>query len=116
MPLYEFECVDCGTRAEVYQPMLHVEPLPFPCSACVSAMTWVPSCPTIRPDTLGYYDEGLGKFLDSRSTRSRIMRDQGLEEVGTSERHGARGTIFSFPGEAASSVAPSGAYARRGSS
>lgn len=114
MPMYEFECPDCGERAETYTSMLHVEPLPWPCLACVGAMTWVPSCPTIRPDTLGYYDEGLGKFLDSRTQRSRIMREQGVEEVGTSERHGARGIMVSFPGEAASSVAPSGAYARKG--
>ena len=113
MPLYDFRCDDCGHAAEVYHAQLQAEPLPWPCPSCVGAKSWVLACPVIRRDSCDYYDEGLGKRITSMTQRRDIMKAGGLFEIGSTTTHGARGTSFSFPGQVASSVEPSGYFARR---
>ena len=83
------------------------------CPGCGALGTLQISTPTVLPDTVpAYEDRGLGARIESRSQRRRLMRDRSLEEVGGTQRHGARGTIVSLPGRATTQARPSGAYAR----
>jgi hypothetical protein len=61
-----------------------------------------------------YYDDGLGVRVESRAHRQAVMRSKDLVENDKSVvPHGARGTVFSFPGQASTSVPPSGAFRKR---
>jgi hypothetical protein len=110
--MYDFRCSRC---------LLTWETLARPdaivvCDNCGQPAQRLISAPAVIADNLdarSYYDDGLGARITSRSQRKRLMREKGVEEVGGSTRHGARGTIFSFKGRATTSVPASGAFARK---
>jgi hypothetical protein len=62
-----------------------------------------------------YYDDGLGVRVESRAHRKAVMRSKNLVEAdkGNTRPHGARGTVFSFPGQATVSVPPSGGFVKK---
>jgi len=110
MPLYEYACEDC----EIVQERLerYDDPVvPVPC-ICGGIATRIISPPAKYPaEITPYYDHGLGQRIDSRQQRRAEMARLGIEETGTSHRHGTTGTIYSQPGAPAVSVPKSGAYA-----
>lgn len=110
MPIYEYECPECPGRIEVLRASssTHDEV----CS-CGRLMRRLISAPRLYLDSVPtYYDHGLGTQIDSRSQRKRLMNTASLEEVGDriSHKHGAKGTVFSFPNLPSVSVPASGAY------
>lgn len=114
MPLYDYACAACGTRREVLRRIAQRHD-PLPC-ACGDALRLQVSLPApVAPDLAPYYDIALGRRIESRSHRKRVMQEVGAgEEKGTYRLHGARGTGFSFPRQTVQSVKPSGAYAKTG--
>jgi len=115
MPLYDYHCDPCDHTWEVLQRLADL-PLGAGCPRCGATARRLLPRPHIVADTFPapYDDIGLGVRIDSRSQRRRIMRDKGLEELGSTTKHGAKGTVFSFPGQPTTSVPPSGAYVKRG--
>lgn len=111
MPLYNFRCPRCGDEWEQlarFEQIVHCDGCSVPAQRLISA-------PTVISDNLdakSYYDDGLGARIESRSQRKRLMHEKGVEEVGpSSNKHGTKGTVFSFSGQTTSSVPPSGAFA-----
>jgi len=76
MPLYDWFC-KCGYENE------HIANIDeqLPCPNCNSPMTKILSCGRfagVRSE--GYYDDTLGAFIDSNSTKRRLMADQCVSE------------------------------------
>lgn len=109
MPLYDFQCPSCARGWEgIARWDTDVE------CACGQIAQRCMSVPTVQRELDPYYDNGLGVRVESRSHRRDVMRSKSLVENDKPVvPHGARGTVFSFPGQATSSVQPSGAYARK---
>lgn len=107
MPLYEYACpVHGATEALRRYADRDV--------ACCGQGARTLSLPSTYPAELTpYYDRGLGVYVESRAQRRDAMRALGVAEKGTSAMHGAKGTIFSQPGQPTVSVPPSGAFAPR---
>lgn len=113
MPIYEYECPHCRAQIEVLRASsaTHDE-----LCRCGHMMRRLISAPRVHTDSVApYYDHGLGARVESRSQRKGLMKAAGVEESGdmTSRRHGAKGTLFSFPGQTVTGVPPSGAYRER---
>jgi len=110
MPIYQYFC---GTCQESFESLRAV------------ALRYTATCPTcdevgqlrvslpIRLVEMDYYDDGLGVHVTSRQQRAEQMKQRGLDEVGTTHRHGATGNLYSLPGKVATAAQPSGAYARK---
>lgn len=112
MPLYDVRCPSC---AVTWETLGRVDAV-IVCPTCGRHAARLISAPVVIADNLdarAYYDDGLGAKITSRSQRRRLMRQKGVEEVGGTRRHGARGTIFSFPNQATTSVPASGSYTRK---
>lgn len=118
MPIYEYACPECHRVDERFVPHRKSANMRIVCptSGCNGVQQRIMSLPVIRPDSMPpYYDHGLGEKITSRSHRRDVMRAKGLVEAdkGNTTPHGTRGTVFSFPGQPAMSVAPSGFFAPR---
>jgi len=80
MPLYDYECHNCGTISDVWAKMDEQEKL---CS-CGEWMTRLISAPNIAPDWEPYFDENLaaphcdGQMVMSRQDRIEKMGRLGL--------------------------------------
>lgn len=106
MPLYDYACGACGRVTESLQ---RPEVAGLACPACGGLAARQLSRPVVRSELTPYYDHGLGQRIETRQQRIRLMRTHGLEEKGTTEMSGAKGTVFSHPGRASVSVPKSGA-------
>jgi putative FmdB family regulatory protein len=107
MPIYEYECGQCGAVQETIQPM---QVAWIACYTCGQDAHRIMSLPVVRADSVEpYYDHGLGTRIESRSQRQRLMKSENVVEKGTTEMSGAKGTIYSHPGRATESVPKSGA-------
>lgn len=118
MPMFEYECPDCRQRSERFVRDRVNADMRLLCtvSGCYGETERIMSCPTIHTDSIpAYYDNGLGQVITSHTQRRDLMRAASAQECdpGNISPHGAKGTIFSFPGEATTSVKPSGAYESR---
>ena len=113
MPTYDYRCTRCGDE---WEQMARISQIVH-CDGCQVPAQRLISAPAVQPDNYdakSYYDDGLGARIESRSQRKRLMRAKGLEELGGSaNKHGATGTVFSFPGRTTSSVPASGQYVRK---
>lgn len=110
MPIYQYLCPQCD---ESFEALRHV------------ALRYVATCPTCsetgrllislpaRLADIDYYDDGLGMHVTSREQRRKEMKSRGLDEVGTTHKHGATGALYSMPGKVATAAKPSGAYAKK---
>lgn len=112
MPLYEYQCPSCD---QIMESLQKPDVATIPCPTCPD---WyaerIISLPTVRPDLVPYYDDGLGARVESRAHRRQLMQQASLVENDAPVRpHGARGTVFSFPGQATTSVPPNGAFAQK---
>ena len=108
MPIYQYTCPECG----LYEAMKPVETrLTALCPQCHEPGVLQISLPS-RLAPLDYHDDGLGAHVTSRDQRRRLMKAAGVEEVGSTTREGATGTLWSLPGQVATSARPSGAYAK----
>ena len=107
MPLYDFKC----PAGHVTESLQKVSVNAIFCPTCgAPAGRQIPRLAPPVLDQPPYYDHGLGTVIRSRAQRRALMRANNLVEKGSTARHGAKGTIFSHPGQATTSVPPSGAY------
>jgi putative FmdB family regulatory protein len=114
MPMYDYRCAYCG---DSWEQLARIEQTVY-CDRCPETRAErLISAPAVIQDNLdarSYYDDGLGARITSRSQRKALMRAKGVEEVGRgANTHGSKGTVFSFKGQATSSVPASGAYAAK---
>jgi hypothetical protein len=116
MPLHDFFCPACHTEWEGYvrwPEWLAEWHKQQPC-VCGAPGRPLLSRPTVRPDLVPYYDDGLGARVLSRAHRRTLMAAASLVENDAPVRpHGTRGTIFSFPGRTTESVPKSGAFKKK---
>jgi putative FmdB family regulatory protein len=112
MPLFDFECPKCGA---IEEHVVRFDVTGRPCDACGSPTRRLMGLPVVFADSLDpYYDHGLGTTVTSRTQKRNIMAEKSLAPSDKKlSPHGTKGTIFSFAGQAATSVAPSGFYAKR---
>lgn len=79
MPLYEYECKDCGARFDRFNTVANRKDMRCECGgSCDIIITSVFRPMIMQP----YYDTGLGCVVDSYSDRKRKMKIAGVEECG----------------------------------
>lgn len=77
MPLYDYECSNCGFEGEIVALM--AERKNQVCPACTATLTQVHRpTPRYRPFN-PYFDIGLGEEITSYAHRRRVMKSQGMD-------------------------------------
>lgn len=85
MPLYEYECLNCGKRTEVLQKMSDA-PLAT-CPNCGGAVKKLLSAPAVQFKGSGWYvTDYAGKKGGSSSSKTESKGDSGTSESGKSEK------------------------------
>lgn len=89
MPTAEYHCKACGAR---YEYVFAVQEWPYPeaceCAKCGAVATrYFSTPPAMSPDPhwSGYYDQQLGRYINSREEKRRLLKEKGLEEVSNRE-------------------------------
>ena len=109
MPLYDYYCEGCGWTGEALRTYADRDgDMPCTCGRYAGRMPSLTA--PITPDINPYYDRGLGAHVEGRAHKRRLMAERSVVPVESTRMHGARGTVFSWPGGPATSVPPSGAY------
>lgn len=82
-PKYAYRCEHCGTTKDKYLPLEQCSALVM-CAVCVKPMYKDLSQVSLLIDqTIGKYDEGLGRFIESSSHKRQVMKELGVEQVGS---------------------------------
>ena len=79
MPVYEYECPDCGNREEKFVKNWadkHYQT----CTRCKNPTDAIVSLTAINPDWEPYYDEVFETHIESRAHRRALMKEHGLVE------------------------------------
>ena len=87
MPIYDILCPKCGEIADIWAK---IEETRVNCPKCGAETTRLISPTRIICDLEPYWDENLadakkspqGQYITSRQHRKRVMKEQGLREVG----------------------------------
>jgi putative FmdB family regulatory protein len=92
MPIYDYRCKDCGhTEKDYYVRPGVAAPERITCSMCgEGASKQMPSpakTPGLWGDSAGYFDRGLGTFVQSEQHRQSVMKEKGLRQVEPEEFH-----------------------------
>lgn len=88
MPLFDYGCSSCGHVHEAY---IKVRPAPgvVTCPNCGEGAKRKVSMPAKTAsawgDSAGYYDRGLGTYIQNDQHRRQVMAAQGVREVGDDE-------------------------------
>lgn len=77
MPLYEYECTQCGRRREVIQKFS--DPPPKRCEACKGKLKKLPSAPAIQFKGSGWYVTDYGRGSGSKNSSSPPESKEGKE-------------------------------------
>lgn len=83
MPIYDYECPNCGTQRDIWAAIDENEKL----CGCLNWMKRLISAPRINPDLEPYWDENLGKdpvYVKSHQHRKQLMGERGLVDPYTS--------------------------------
>ena len=82
MPIYLFECPQCGFIGEFVLPMSCCDSKQF-CPDCQHSMKRIFTPPHINVGTgqWDYHDENLG-YISTPSHKKRLMREQGVTQKG----------------------------------
>ena len=79
MPVYSFECLDCGKKNDVYRKVDdRGNPVECPCGKRMNRVPERFTADTFEP----YYDEGLGSDVYSARDKKAIMNQLGVVEAG----------------------------------
>ena len=79
MPIYSFECRDCGRKGDVHRKVAdRGNPVKSPCGKEMNRVPERFTADTFEP----YYDEGLGSDVYSARDRKAIMNQLGVVEAG----------------------------------
>jgi putative FmdB family regulatory protein len=113
MPIYEYECGDCGTRTEAIQRFAD-EPLTV-CSSCGGPLTKLMSAPAFQFKGTGWY---VTDYADKnkKSGAEAKSRDSGKESSGGEDSKGETGSAAKEPSTSASSTSSSETSSASGSS
>lgn len=87
MPLYEYQCKDCGKRSEAYRPMAESS-LPIFCG-CGKAATRVLSPTPIRTDLPGYQCPVSGNWIEGRKAHEENLKRNGCHVLEGGEKEAA---------------------------
>jgi putative FmdB family regulatory protein len=83
MPLYDYECVNCGTVDDVFAAVIDTT---LPCPRCDDVMTRLFSFNVnVQPDLEPYVDDQMGHepvYVKSKQHRKQLMKERGLVELG----------------------------------
>ena len=79
MPLYEYECDDCGERQDAHRSVAERNECP-PCR-CGGKTKKIISTNYAAISDVDYYDENLQTQITSRKQRRRVMKEQNVAEL-----------------------------------
>lgn len=86
MPLYDVSCPSCGVREVLARPNT-----PVPCPSCGGATQRLVSMPARTSaswgDSQGYFDRGLGCYVENSQHRERVMKAKGLAPLSDFAKH-----------------------------
>ena len=82
MPLYDYECNDCEHSEEFFMDFYDESPQ---CSKCGATMyqkisLWA-NTPGRWGDSHGYFDRGLGTYVNNFAHRDKLMKEKGVQPV-----------------------------------
>ena len=80
MPTYDYVC-RCGNRFEEVVPVVERDHVLCPRCSDLAVRQFSAPTVTVQPSFKEGWDYGLGKRVESREQRKRIMREQGAEEA-----------------------------------
>ncbi len=89
MPLYEFKCEECLDRIQELYRVMEV-PATVMCSCGGRAnrvISLVANTASQWGDSHGYYDRGLGTYVENSQHRDRIMKKRGLVSTGDFDKY-----------------------------
>ena len=89
MPLVEYKCRRCGLKSEELFRVNHV-PGQITCGCggmAVRCMSLIAATPGRWGDSHGYFDMGLGKYVENSMDRDKKMRQAGLVHCGDFDKH-----------------------------
>ena len=79
MPIYDFKCAKCATKAEVWRSFDDESKELCECGGemkqCVTL--WA-NTPGRCGDSTGYFDRGLGTYVENYVHRDKLMKEKGL--------------------------------------
>mgnify|MGYP003151538156 FL=1 len=83
MPLYDFACNDCEYEDEFFRSFNEEEPPQ--CDKCGATMyqkisLWA-NTPGRWGDSHGYFDRGLGTYVNNFAHRDKLMKEKGVQPV-----------------------------------
>lgn len=112
MPLFDYVCIACDA---VHEHLARPGDVVRECDDCGGPAERQMGVPVVFADSITpYYDHGLGATVESRTQKNKLMAEKSLAPSDKPlAPHGTKGTIFSFSGQATTSVKPSGYYAKR---
>lgn len=79
MPLYSYECADCGGAKDELRKLPERNNLPD-CDLCKKPMQRVIGGHSVIGDMAPYYDDNLETYVTSRQHRKEVMREKGVYE------------------------------------
>jgi putative FmdB family regulatory protein len=93
MPLYEYECNECGRRTEVLQG--YKDPPPAACAECGGSMRRLPSAPAVQFKGTGWYvtdyaGKGKGPSGESGKKSSSESGAESATSAGSEESQGQK--------------------------
>ena len=83
MPLYDYQCDSCNTVFESYNKMAECRNAECPKCKAIARQVFI-TPPMAYREILPYFDRGLGRHVNDRSERKRIMAEKGLVEADSS--------------------------------
>lgn len=78
MPLYEYECRDCGAHKDEFRSV--IERNNAPTCDCGNAMAKIIAGYRVVGDLEPYFDDNLQTGIKSKQHRKQVMREQGVTE------------------------------------
>ena len=82
MPVYDFACNDCEYEEEFFMSFDEIDEEPPQCDKCGSSMyqkiTLWANTPGRWGDSTGYFDRGLGSYVENYVHRDKLMKEKGL--------------------------------------
>jgi hypothetical protein len=81
MMIYQYRCLneDCDHVSEALRDIDARNECP-PCDLCEQATKKIISQYSTHSDLTPYFDDNLGKFIESKQHRRKVMKDQGVSE------------------------------------
>jgi len=83
MPLYEYQCLNCGKHQDAYRKISDRNDSPLCCGKATEKCI---TLPTVLPDLPGYESPVSGKWIEGRKARIEDLRRTGCRPYEEGER------------------------------